>query len=120
MDEYFSAAQESWVAWGFNSLVKKPLSFTAGLVFGSNTDTENVRYVKVELVKTKAAEVLARAQSGILSSSVLDLPTFKELFGDIVPDYTIPVVNIRAASNFVMRILHETMFYNYVYVLFCC
>ncbi|OQV13465.1 putative Charged multivesicular body protein 7 [Hypsibius exemplaris] len=93
MDQFFAASQESWVAWGFDSLVKKPFSFTTGLLFGSSSlDGDKTRYISLDLVKAKAADVVDRAQSGILPSSALDLATFNELFGDIVSGPALPVV----------------------------
>ncbi|XP_055334678.1 charged multivesicular body protein 7-like [Paramacrobiotus metropolitanus] len=92
LDEFFSTAQDSWVSWGFE-MAKKPLWWSAGMVLGyKSVDAEQARFVDVEKIKAIAAEVVDRANSGILPSSAVDLPTFRALFGDLLSETAVPLV----------------------------
>lgn len=98
-----SAQGTSWLKWGVNNLMVKPLSWTWAAVMGQSNKQLEGDYVLVELVEAFAEELVTTVHGSVKHKAtdyILDWVTLKELSKDIVGDeQTLNLVLLHLVKN---------------------
>ncbi|CAL1544477.1 unnamed protein product [Lymnaea stagnalis] len=69
----------SWLSWGFNTLVKQPLTWSVGRLVGSSTANKATLYVWPEVVKKISEQLLADLQASMANEMTSNLLSVAEL-----------------------------------------
>ncbi|CAH1783193.1 unnamed protein product [Owenia fusiformis] len=88
-DEYQSKMQQGWVSWGYNSFVKKPISWGLSSLMGPAATTLQGQFVLVDLAKGKCEDVLQHLRSSSEhqeTDDIFNMTRVKDLCRDVCED----------------------------------